>query len=122
MDVLIYNDLKPGKLKPQIDKVIAALKNSDFRAADVKKMVNTCYYRAKIDDTNSEKDAWENRPIYQLSPYTVSWEVSRKEGKQIGKYLGQLFDNVEEKAVKSSKKPKGVKPGKSRRHGGYGIG
>ena len=77
---------------------------------------------AKLDDTNSENDEWENRPIYQLSPYTVSWEVSRQDGKQIGKYLGQLFDNVEEKAVKSSKKPRGVKPGKSRRHGGYGIG
>ena len=88
-----------------------------------KTLLERDYDDAKLDDTNSsEKDAWENRPIYQLSPYTVSWEVSRQEGKQIGKYLGQLFDNVEEKAVKSSKKPKGVKPGKSRRHGGYGIG
>jgi len=32
-----------------------------------------------------------------------------------------LFDNVEEKMT-ASKKPQGVKPGKGRRHGGYGIG
>lgn len=74
-----------------------------------------------VNDAMDDEDSWENRPIYQLSPHTLSWEVSRQQGKQIGKYLGKLFDNVEEKAVKSTK-PKGVKPGKERRHGGYGIG
>jgi hypothetical protein len=61
MDVLIYNELKPGKLKPQFDKIITALKNSDFRAADVKKMINTGYYRAKLDDTN--------RLLFQIGEY-----------------------------------------------------
>ncbi|KAL7542969.1 hypothetical protein ACHAXR_012266 [Thalassiosira sp. AJA248-18] len=84
----------------------------------------------EIDDTtiilesstsDDADDDWETRPIYQLSPYSLTWEVSRQQGKQIGKFLGLLFDNVEKKAT-SSKKPKGVKPGKGRRHGGYGIG
>lgn len=75
----------------------------------------------EILGNDRNEDDWETRPIYQISPYVLSWEVSRHQGKQIGKFLGQLFDNVEEKATKS-KKPKGVRPGKGRRHGGYGIG
>ncbi|KAL9181580.1 hypothetical protein ACHAXT_010385 [Thalassiosira profunda] len=69
----------------------------------------------------SDESDYETRPIYQLQPHFVCWNVSRQQGKAIGKYLGQLFDNVEEKAMKS-RKPKGVKPGRGRRHGGYGIG
>ncbi len=66
-------------------------------------------------------DSWENRPIYQLPPYSLYWEVPRQEGKQLGKYIGEVFDIPEKKAT-ASRKPKGVKPGKGRRHGGYGIG
>jgi len=75
----------------------------------------------EILGNDRNEDDWETRPIYQISPYVLSWEVSRHQGKQVGKFLGLLFDNVEEKATKS-KKPKGVRPGKGRRHGGYGIG
>ena len=79
------------------------------------------------EDNDNEKDMdedddWGRRPLYQLSPYFLSWKLSRQQGKQIGKYLGSLFDNVEEKGTDSKTKPKGVKPGKGRRHGGYGIG
>lgn len=78
-----------------------------------------------LDDSNATtedgENDWETRPIYQLAPHSLSWSVSRQQGKEIGKYLGLLFDNVEKKATKSAK-PKGIKPGKSRRHGGYGIG
>ncbi len=52
MEVLYYNDLEIGKLKKSIDKVVGFLKEGDFRAADVKKMPNAGYYRAKLDDTN----------------------------------------------------------------------
>jgi hypothetical protein len=69
----------------------------------------------KLDD-----DGWETRPIYQLPPHSLSWNVSRQQGKLMGKYLGNLFENIEE--VSTSRKPQGVKPGKGRRHGGYGIG
>lgn len=72
-------------------------------------------------DDETHYNCWETRPIYQLPPHSLTWEVSRQQGKRMGKYLGTLFDNVEEKAT-NSKKPQGVKPGKGRRHGGYGIG
>lgn len=52
MDVLLYNDFEYHKLKEKITKVIGFLKAGDFRAADVKKMSNQGYYRAKLDDTN----------------------------------------------------------------------
>ena len=42
-------------------------------------------------------------------------------GKEVGKLLAAVFGTVEEKAA-ASMKPKGVKPGKGRRSGGYGIG
>ncbi|TFF40715.1 UvrD-helicase domain-containing protein [Mucilaginibacter psychrotolerans] len=52
MDVLLYNNLETGKLRDKVDKVIGFLKIGDFRAADVKKMAGSGYYRAKLDDTN----------------------------------------------------------------------
>ncbi|MCU0444281.1 MAG: hypothetical protein MUE85_05135 [Microscillaceae bacterium] len=52
MEILIYNELDYGKLKKQFDKTVEHLKNRDFKSADVKKMVNTGFYRAKLDDTN----------------------------------------------------------------------
>jgi hypothetical protein len=75
----------------------------------------------EITEQDGEEDDWETRPIYQLPPHILSWSVSRQQGKQIGKLIGIAFDTMEEKAPRS-KKPKGIKPGKGRRHGGYGIG
>jgi hypothetical protein len=51
MEILIYNDLDYSKAKKQFDKVVGFLKADDFKSADVKKMVNTGFYRAKLDDT-----------------------------------------------------------------------
>jgi hypothetical protein len=51
MRILVYDDLKVGKLSEKIDKVCVHLANGDFPAADVKKM-NNGFYRAKLDDTN----------------------------------------------------------------------
>ena len=52
MEVLFYNDLAVGKLKKSIDKTVLLLREGEFRAADVKKMPNFGFYRAKLDDTN----------------------------------------------------------------------
>lgn len=52
MDVLQYNHLDYSKVKEQYKKVITMLKNDDFYSADVKKIVNTPYYRAKLDYAN----------------------------------------------------------------------
>lgn len=52
MEILLYNELDYSKVKKQFDKVINALKAGDIKSAEVKKMVNTGFYRAKLDDTN----------------------------------------------------------------------
>lgn len=77
-------------------------------------------------DESSQADEpppWETRPIYQLPPHCISWELQRNEAKSLGKKMAKLFDTIEETAAPSAtSKPVGVKPGKGRRHGGYGIG
>lgn len=73
-------------------------------------------------NTSSAENPWESRPIYHLPPHCIVWDlVERSEAKALGKTMSELFDTVEGKRA-VSKKPIGVKPGKSRRHGGYGIG
>ena len=75
------------------------------------------------EDDIFTSDCWYTRPIYQLPPYRIIWELQRNDAKAVGKKMAGLFDTKENnKTGSSSKKPIGVKPGKSRRHGGYGIG
>lgn len=124
-------DLSPLRLPDEFEKVEMELNERILSEFDVESSTNTDYKEEEdtkttileIDDSDEseEDDGYETRPIYQLSAYEVSWKVSRSVGKVAGKYLGTLFETVEEKATKT-KKPKGVKPGKGRRHGGYGIG
>lgn len=52
MDVLQYNDLEVTKARAAFDRVVAALQVGDFRAADVKKLKGTPYYRAKLNDAD----------------------------------------------------------------------
>lgn len=52
MNLLFYNGLEYHKLQKQFDKTVAYLQAGDFRSADVKKMPNAGFYRAKLDDTN----------------------------------------------------------------------
>lgn len=72
-----------------------------------------------VDQTESLP--WETRPIYQLPPYCISWELPRSDAKALAKTMAKHFDTIEQNVI-PSKKPIGVKPGKGRRHGGYGIG
>lgn len=73
------------------------------------------------DDDDDDDDQWGTRPIYQLPTFCVVWELPRAEAKALGKELAEMFDTAEA-GRSSSKKPTGVKPGRNRRHGGYGIG
>jgi len=74
-----------------------------------------------VKEEDEEEDQWNNRPIYQLPTYCISWKIQRSEAKKLCKRLGKMFSTVEENASKS-KKPNAVKAGKARRSGGYGIG
>lgn len=74
-----------------------------------------------VEDQTGAENAWETRPIYQLPPFSITWKLPRSEAKAVGKKFATLFATAEGKKG-ASRKPVGVKPGKSRRHGGYGIG
>ncbi len=52
MNILEYRDLDLSGLRKPYQKVAEALARGDFRAAEVKKLAEHDYYRAKLDDTN----------------------------------------------------------------------
>jgi hypothetical protein len=70
----------------------------------------------------SASDPTRTRPIYQLPAFFLEWELPRPEAKALGKTLAAVFGTAESPEKGSKKKPVGVKPGKNRRSGGYGIG
>ena len=52
MNTLRYIGFSPGSLNTKVKKVVKSLEAGDFAAADVKKMPNVDFYRAKLDKTN----------------------------------------------------------------------
>ena len=52
MNLLEYRDLNLSGLRKPYQKVAEALARGDFRAAEVKKLAESDYYRAKLDDAN----------------------------------------------------------------------
>ncbi len=61
MEILYYTDLDYSKVKKNFQKVVEQLKEGNFPGAEVKKMANTGYYRAKLDD--------ENRLLFKFARY-----------------------------------------------------
>ncbi|TSA23748.1 MAG: hypothetical protein D4R67_12970, partial [Bacteroidetes bacterium] len=51
-EILLLNDLNPGKLCKQFDKTLEELASGNFAAAEVKKMTGTGFYRARLDQEN----------------------------------------------------------------------
>ncbi len=60
-EIYLLNDLNPGKLRRSFDKTLEELASGNFAAADVKKMPDTGYYRAKLDQ--------ENRLLFRFGNY-----------------------------------------------------
>ncbi len=52
MDILHYSDIEPGRLRSSFERVVEHLRAGDFRAADVKKLKPTKFYRAKLNDAD----------------------------------------------------------------------
>lgn len=52
MKVLQYSDLHPGRLQTAFDRTVEQLRAGNFRAADVKKLVQRPFYRAKLSDAD----------------------------------------------------------------------
>lgn len=61
MKILYYNNINSSRLKKQYEKVIGFLENGDFHSAEVKKLTNTNFYRAKLD--------YENRLLFKFATY-----------------------------------------------------
>eukprot|EP00546_Thalassionema_frauenfeldii_P019979 CAMPEP_0178897290 /NCGR_PEP_ID=MMETSP0786-20121207/1661_1 /TAXON_ID=186022 /ORGANISM="Thalassionema frauenfeldii, Strain CCMP 1798" /LENGTH=306 /DNA_ID=CAMNT_0020567817 /DNA_START=136 /DNA_END=1058 /DNA_ORIENTATION=+ len=105
-------------LKPYAEHVLAL--NRDIEDEEESTWITEDGESSKV---SNDVDQWENRPIYQLPPYYVSWgRLQRSNAKTLSKLLSVAFNVPDPKAAKKSLKPKGVKAGKSRRSGGYGIG
>ncbi len=60
-EALIYNDVDCGKVQKQFNKTLEQLTKGDFASAEVKKMNEGGYYRAKLD--------YENRLLFKLGRY-----------------------------------------------------
>ncbi|MBN1338762.1 MAG: hypothetical protein JXA03_05525 [Bacteroidales bacterium] len=61
MKVLQYNDLNIAPVKKQFIKSIGFLQNNDFHSAEIKKITNSDYYRAKLD--------YENRLLFKFAKF-----------------------------------------------------
>lgn len=74
-------------------------------------------------------DAYSEEPIYRVPMYAVVWTRPRARAKVLAKTLAERLGTAQapkgKQAAKGRSKARGapsVKPGRSRRHGGYGIG
>ncbi|KAL3790677.1 hypothetical protein HJC23_009777 [Cyclotella cryptica] len=126
-DVLVV-DISPLRYPDEFGRVAQKVKDVVLQEMQVEGQV--ALEESQPEDEEDEMDnlqtisddtMYETRPIYQLPPYSINFKVTRQQGKEVGKLLAAVFETMEEKAA-PSKKPKGIKPGKSRRSGGYGIG
>jgi hypothetical protein len=61
LKILVHSDLDPGRLRAQYDKVVAMLARDDFYSAEVKKLADRDFYRAKLD--------YSNRLLFRIARY-----------------------------------------------------
>ncbi len=99
MEILELNDLKKSTVKKQFDKVIKNLQDNDFKSADVKKMQNTGFYRAKLDDTNRLLFKFGK---YQNKTYLIVLEVILNHAYEKSRFLnGAAFKDTDLQAITS---------------------
>lgn len=60
-DILIYNEISLGRIRKQFEKTLDQLARGDFASAEVKKMSEGGYYRAKLD--------YENRLLFKFGRF-----------------------------------------------------
>jgi len=61
MNILYYNDIDNSRVRKQYRKTVGFLENNDFVSAEIKKISNSGYYRAKLD--------YENRLLFKFAKY-----------------------------------------------------
>lgn len=110
MNLLYYSDLDYSTVEKKFKKVEKMLAKGDFKSADVKKLKNTPYYRAKLDDTNRLLFKFAE---YDNNTYLLLLEIILNHDYEKSKFLrGYSVDEnkleviATEKEVKSTEKEK----------------
>lgn len=99
MDILLYNEIDTSKVKKQFDKILTQLRNGDWAGAEMKKMSNTGYYRAKLDDTHR---LLLKLAKYEGKTYLLALEVILNHNYRDSRFLGGA--NIDESKLISIKK------------------
>ncbi len=101
MNILYLNDIDYSKVKKQFNKTVEFLKNNDFDSAEIKKLTNNGYYRAKLD--------YENRLLFKFAKYNsqtyiLLLEVIYNHAYEKSRFLrGAKIDESKLKVLKSEK-------------------
>ncbi|MCF6332591.1 MAG: hypothetical protein L3J11_04830 [Draconibacterium sp.] len=101
MNILYLNDINYSKVKKQFNKTVEFLKNNDFDSAEIKKLTNNGYYRAKLD--------YENRLLFKFAKYNsqtyiLLLEVIYNHAYEKSRFLrGAKIDESKLKVLKSEK-------------------
>ncbi|MGB1205950.1 MAG: UvrD-helicase domain-containing protein [Chitinophagales bacterium] len=103
MEILYYNELNTKGVKKQFEKVGNFLKKGDFKSADVKKMPNTNFYRAKLDQTNRLLFKFAS---YKDKKYLLFLEVIHQHRYEKSRFLRGA--KIQESAFKTIRKPENV--------------
>ncbi|MEZ4886732.1 MAG: hypothetical protein R3E32_18535 [Chitinophagales bacterium] len=84
LKILYYNELDTKGVKQQFKRVEGFLQKGDFKSAEVKKMPNTDFYRAKLDHTNRLLFKFAQ---YQDETYLLLLEVIHNHAYDKSKFL-----------------------------------
>lgn len=101
MNVLYLNDIDYSRVKKQFDKTVGFFENNDFDSAEIKKLTNSGYYRAKLD--------YENRLLFKFAKYNgqtyiLLLEVIYNHAYEKSRFLrGAKIDESKLKVLKNEK-------------------
>lgn len=104
MNVLRYNELEVAGLAAQVDRAEQFLREGNFRAADVKKLTGTGYYRAKLNDADRLLFQFARRGDAQ---YILLLEVIRQHAYARSRFLNGAF--VDESKIENVTAPEDLR-------------
>ncbi|MFI5339507.1 MAG: hypothetical protein ACHQ7N_06685 [Candidatus Methylomirabilales bacterium] len=90
MDILQFNELDPTPVAAQFERVVERLRAGDFRAADVRKLAPTPYYRARLNDADR---LLFRMAAYQGRKHLLLLEIIRNHAYEKSRFLnGAMLD------------------------------
>jgi len=101
MDLLFYNELDTRQIEKNYKKVIDYLRTDNFKSAEIKKMQNTGFYRAKLDEKNRLLFKFSN---FKDKTYILVLEVILNHDYEKSKFLrGAEIDESKISAISAIK-------------------